>query len=200
MVCWDSNQHGKASPPPGDFVYVGTGWDHACGLRSDGTVVCWGNNESGEATPPQGVFSEISVGDALTCGVRVDGGIDCWGGDSTVPDGTDLTSEESGGRLVVWEGVRSESSCLVAGGTWADEQCSYILYDDPANAAMVVYWRPGLDKEALQSVDPDSEGADHWELKERTILPIPQAYQHLVIYRHYSTRFRKGGAWPPTGL
>ena len=43
IACWGSNQHGKASPPSGDFKSVSSGEHGTCALRSDdGKIVCWG--------------------------------------------------------------------------------------------------------------------------------------------------------------
>ena len=46
----------------------------------------------------------------------------------------------------------------------------------------VVYWRPGFDREALESVDPEGEGADFWERRERESHSVPEPYRHFVFY------------------
>lgn len=54
VVCWGSNLHGEASPPPdlGAASAVGAGNSHTCAIRqADGIVVCWGNNAYGKASP-----------------------------------------------------------------------------------------------------------------------------------------------------
>jgi alpha-tubulin suppressor-like RCC1 family protein len=58
---------------------VSAGYDHTCGLRTDGTIACWGNNAQGQATPPAGSFTAVSVGDNHTCALRTAGTIACWG-------------------------------------------------------------------------------------------------------------------------
>ena len=74
----DSNSTDPRSRPPvGTFSQVGVGGDHACGVRTDGTVVCWGAlyNEA----MPAGTFSQISASWSYSCGVRTDGTLACWG-------------------------------------------------------------------------------------------------------------------------
>lgn len=65
--------------------------DHACGVRSDSTVVCWGNNSDDQSRPPGGEFTSVNTGSDHTCGVRRDGSVVCWGddgwGQSKQPDG-----------------------------------------------------------------------------------------------------------------
>ena len=69
-------------PLPDDarFTQIAAGWQHACGLQSDGTVLCWGSNRNGSLGIPDGLtLSRISAGVDFTCGLRVDGAIACWG-------------------------------------------------------------------------------------------------------------------------
>ena len=33
---------------------ISAGYQHACGVKSDGTLACWGNNDYGQSTPPAG--------------------------------------------------------------------------------------------------------------------------------------------------
>ena len=43
IACWGSNEHGKATPPEGEFKTVSSGEHGSCGiLREDSAVVCWG--------------------------------------------------------------------------------------------------------------------------------------------------------------
>jgi hypothetical protein len=95
MHCWGSDSFGDTLPPPGAFTSVNTGWDFACGLKSDGTITCWGNSAYGDTTPPAGSFKSISLAsknDGYDCGVRMDGTLACWGnhaiGETGLPSGT----------------------------------------------------------------------------------------------------------------
>ena len=62
-----------------NFTEVSAGYDHSCGLRSDGTILCWGNGRNGETEPPEGAFTAVSAGDGYTCGIKTDGSVACWG-------------------------------------------------------------------------------------------------------------------------
>ena len=62
-----------------NFTEVSAGYDHSCGLRSDGTILCWGNGRNGETEPPEGAFTAVSAGDGYTCGIKTDGSVGCWG-------------------------------------------------------------------------------------------------------------------------
>ena len=62
-----------------NFTDVSAGYDHSCGLRSDGTVLCWGDGRNGETEPPEGTFTEVSAGDGYTRGIKTDGSVACWG-------------------------------------------------------------------------------------------------------------------------
>ena len=43
IACWGSNEHGKATPPEGEFKTVSSGEHGSCAiLREDSAVVCWG--------------------------------------------------------------------------------------------------------------------------------------------------------------
>ena len=61
------------APPASSFASVSAGWQHTCGVRSDGSVACWGSDRFGQATPPAGSFDSVSAGWQHTCGVRSDG-------------------------------------------------------------------------------------------------------------------------------
>jgi alpha-tubulin suppressor-like RCC1 family protein len=71
---------------------ISAGWQHTCGVRTDGTMVCWGNNNFGQLASPAGTFTQVSAGEMHTCGVRTDGTLACWGwngdGQATPPAGT----------------------------------------------------------------------------------------------------------------
>jgi alpha-tubulin suppressor-like RCC1 family protein len=71
-----------AGTPAGSFTQVSAFQNHACGVKSDGSVACWGNNGSGETTAPTGTgFTEVSVGPSFSCGVKK-GAVLCWGDNS----------------------------------------------------------------------------------------------------------------------
>ena len=40
-------------PLEGDFQSVSAGYDHTCGVRSDGTVACWGSQARGLTAPAE---------------------------------------------------------------------------------------------------------------------------------------------------
>ena len=69
------------------FRDVAVGWDHACGLRTDGRVACWGLNGIGQAEAPEGAFRAIAVKRRYSCGLRVDGSVQCWIPSSLVLEG-----------------------------------------------------------------------------------------------------------------
>ena len=62
-----------------DFTDVSVGYDHSCGLRSDGTILCWGDGRNGETEPPEGTFTAVSAGEGYTCGIKTGGTVACWG-------------------------------------------------------------------------------------------------------------------------
>ncbi len=71
---------------------LSAGSNHACEVKTDGTVACWGSNGFGESTPTVGAFIQVSTGTNFTCGLKTDGSIACWGsnngGQASPPAGT----------------------------------------------------------------------------------------------------------------
>ncbi len=79
-----------------DFVDVGTGATHACGLRKNGDVWCWGNNGGGQLGDgntgvDSGVpvkvdtdvkFRKLNIEHFYSCGISVNNEIWCWGSDN----------------------------------------------------------------------------------------------------------------------
>ena len=62
------------------FVQVGTGENHACAVRSDGSAQCWGANDHGQLDVPSGVkFRQIASGWRFSCGITSEGTLACWG-------------------------------------------------------------------------------------------------------------------------
>ena len=49
-----ANEDGQATPPLGEFTSVSSGYDHTCGVRTDGTLVCWGQQARNLTAHPEG--------------------------------------------------------------------------------------------------------------------------------------------------
>ncbi len=135
VSCWGDNHHGRATPPGGaavvdsvdgpasaqqspqnentqteqgsatGYASVSAGFQHTCGLKTDGNVVCWGFNRNlrgfytGQSDPPQDTFVSISVGDFHSCGLTTDGMVECWGDDEegqSSPPGGRFTAVSAG--------------------------------------------------------------------------------------------------------
>jgi alpha-tubulin suppressor-like RCC1 family protein len=82
--------------PQGSFTQVSLNTKvqaHACGVRSDGSVLCWGTNGYYESDPPNGTgFSDVYAGYQYSCALK-NGAVVCWGignnwGQSSPPPGT----------------------------------------------------------------------------------------------------------------
>jgi len=99
------------------FTSIAAGESHACGLRSDGTIVCWGFSQFGDAIAPSGTFTAVSTGLYHSCAIRAsDGGVECWGQTGTAPAGsfTAIASTRFGDCAI---GVDKTLSCWVTGGS-----------------------------------------------------------------------------------
>jgi alpha-tubulin suppressor-like RCC1 family protein len=85
------------------FYQVSAGYDHTCGITTDGRTFCWGSGLLGNGTeysqrvPPQLVagghrFRQVSSGHDHTCAISTDNRAYCWGrnggqlGDGTTAD------------------------------------------------------------------------------------------------------------------
>ena len=105
LWCWGDNTYGQAGlgadwgpyPVPTqvgtktDWVYVGAGGMHSCGLDASGTAYCWGRADYGAlgipdvgyayepAEVPGGPWSQLSVGGTHNCAIRADTTAWCWG-------------------------------------------------------------------------------------------------------------------------
>jgi alpha-tubulin suppressor-like RCC1 family protein len=78
------------------FVSLNPGYQHSCGLATDGFVYCWGDNARGQlgnaatsTTTPFRIadtlslsFASLSAGYQHSCAVTVAGAAYCWGGDN----------------------------------------------------------------------------------------------------------------------
>ena len=70
---------GRPPEPVSEWSSVSAGWDHTCGIRTDGSIACWGYDVAGETAPPPGRYRSVSAGSYYTCGVRTDDTAACWG-------------------------------------------------------------------------------------------------------------------------
>ena len=122
VLCWGANSLGELGDgtttdrwvptpilglgPGSGVTAIALGEEHACALKSDGTVLCWGHNRYGQigngavggVLPPtvvngfaagSGVVA-IAAGGANTCAIKSDQSVYCWGhnGVGEVGDGT----------------------------------------------------------------------------------------------------------------
>ncbi|HEY9225230.1 MAG TPA: hypothetical protein VIP11_01200 [Gemmatimonadaceae bacterium] len=110
-LCWGPNQRGEIGNPataPGAaanpnptlviangvrFKQISAGWQHACGLSTEGVVYCWGNNLDGQLgisardsihSTPTAIesserFTSIAAAARHTCGITIDRRAFCWG-------------------------------------------------------------------------------------------------------------------------
>jgi hypothetical protein len=78
-ICWAGSP--AAAAPTDPLTALAVGASHACGVRSDGSLVCWGDpgGTPGVLTPPVGQFIDVKAEDASDCALGGDGSIACWG-------------------------------------------------------------------------------------------------------------------------
>ncbi len=92
--------------PAGQAATLDAGGEHACAVKTNGTVWCWGSNDFGElgtadkvpsAVPVQipGIADATSVatGGAFSCVLRAGGTVLCWGQNLYGQLGHESTSE-----------------------------------------------------------------------------------------------------------
>lgn len=73
---------------PLHFSQISNGWQHTCGLTTDGKVKCWGTwgSQGGYQSVPVDMQSlpdkvtALSTSEWHTCALLVDGTVKCWGG------------------------------------------------------------------------------------------------------------------------
>lgn len=79
------------TPPAGDPASVQpsviAGNEHACAVRSSGTVFCWGLGDGGGNAPPVGLsnVTQVTAGAFFGCALKTDGTVVCWGNSYPVP-------------------------------------------------------------------------------------------------------------------
>ena len=136
VECWGNNISGEASPPPGEFSAVETGYASTCGLRTNGSVACWGAYFEGHIPPPSGTFSAIAPGSGHFCGIRTDDTVACWGSDQ------EGQASPPSGSFTAVAADRSYSCGLKTGGTI---QCwGYVRDDPPSGSFTALTGRCGL--------------------------------------------------------
>ncbi len=93
--CWGQNVQGQLgtgsgeslSPVPArvagglSFLDIGVGYEHSCGLTTDGAVYCWGEDWGSVPTPvPTPLrFESLSVSRFSICALDAGGAAYCWG-------------------------------------------------------------------------------------------------------------------------
>jgi len=164
--CWGYNnlgQLGNAPATPGvqsnvpvqvygitTATQIAVGYDHACALLQDRTVLCWGDNsyyQYGNNTGGSGVFGNtpqqanisdviaISTGNNFTCALLNDNTVKCWGAgaNGTLGNGVSvsakatpesvLSGEEGGAALTRITSINSssDSTCGIRKSTNATQ-------------------------------------------------------------------------------
>lgn len=75
----------------GVWTQITTGWLHACGIQTDGSLWCWGSDAEGQLRTVSGPTSSpalvsepgpwvyVAAGEKTTCAIKTDGSLWCWG-------------------------------------------------------------------------------------------------------------------------
>jgi len=90
--------HGQAAAAGGQFRSVRVSFNHACGVKLDGSVACWGAGTTDECTldvnwncrqsrPPPGAFEQVAVGLTHSCAMTAERKVQCWGNNGAEPGG-----------------------------------------------------------------------------------------------------------------
>ena len=83
-IGWDGVDQDCDDEDRYDFVDLGAGKFHTCGVASDGHIECWGSDEFGQIStrPTEGVFIDVDAGSEFSCAVEEgSGALRCWGRD-----------------------------------------------------------------------------------------------------------------------
>lgn len=127
----DAATPAAAAPAPRQWVAVGAGTYHSCGLTTTGGVACWGKNtygQLGDATTsdryqPSAVaglssgVASISVGGESTCALTEAGSVTCWGNNDTGQLGDGTTTSRSTPVQVI--GLTSSVTAIANGSSSA---------------------------------------------------------------------------------
>jgi alpha-tubulin suppressor-like RCC1 family protein len=156
------------------------GFQHICGLATDGAAYCWGYNSSGQLGNDNGIgsslaytpapvavtggltFQAVSAGSYHTCGLTTSGAIYCWGGDYRGQLGNGTTSYVNGALVAVSGGltfvavtVSDDHSCgLTAAGVaycWGDNGAGELGTGDTVPSTVPVPVTGGLKFVALSA-------------------------------------------------
>lgn len=115
VYCWGANNYSQASGTAGtstvtspqlvdsgvSYQKISAGFDHTCGITSDGSVRCWGNGVQGQlgnnsnlnpfnivVISDADTYTKIAAGNSYTCGLTTAQNIKCWGDNSKGQLGT----------------------------------------------------------------------------------------------------------------
>ena len=66
-----------------EFIAIGAGGSHSCGVTPDNNAVCWGDNSAEQSAPPSDqLVRAVSAGANHSCGITAGNEAACWGSDS----------------------------------------------------------------------------------------------------------------------
>ncbi|MBU8869893.1 MAG: T9SS type A sorting domain-containing protein, partial [Gemmatimonadales bacterium] len=144
IVAWGSNYKGRLEipEPNSDFVAISAGWEHALGLKADGSIVPWGlmDNFHCGGHGPNADFIAISGSPNYKMGLRSDGSIMSWGNTRYDLD-TILAPNEN---FVAIEADRSHNLALRADG-------SIVAWGHPSSRDLCDVPEPNSDFVAIDS-------------------------------------------------
>lgn len=140
-VCLACAAGGGSVAAAGGFTAVAAGYQHACAIRTDGSLVCWGSGGHGETDAPAGTYRSVTAHDNLTCATRlIDDSAICWGwkaaawqrsmpagGIESIGIGAHMCAIASGRHLTCWGYAPGEYR-------WLDDVLPVTLYPVPAGS------------------------------------------------------------------